>query len=49
MVMRVYPQEYFGLQEENQYKQGIIMGAILIIIGVMLGGFLVYFASKKTL
>lgn len=47
MAVRVSPDEYFMQAENADYmKKGIILGACLVIIGVIIGGMLVYFARK---
>jgi len=44
MAERIYPQEYFS--NGDAYRKGVIMGAILILIGVIVGGAMVYFAKR---
>ena len=45
-MMRISPENYFTLQEQNQFKEGVKIGAILILVGVVVGALIVYFARK---
>ena len=45
MVQRVYPQEYF--QVNNDFKEGLKWGAFLILVGIVVGAAIVYMGMKK--
>lgn len=47
-MQRVKPEDYLVLQEDNtnNFREGIIIGATLIIIGVILGGIIMYMGGK---
>lgn len=44
-MIRTTPQEYFQIQENNY--NGVILGALIVLLGVVVGGMLVYFAMKS--
>lgn len=44
--MRISPDDYFTMQEQNQFREGIKIGAILILVGVVVGALIVYLARK---
>ena len=44
--MRISPDDYFTMQEQNQFREGVKIGAILILVGVVVGALIVYFARK---
>jgi len=49
-MMRISPENYFtlqnSLQDESQFKEGIKIGAVLILIGVVVGALIAYLARK---
>lgn len=45
MVARIYPQEYFA--SNNEFKSGLKWGALIMLVGIIIGAIIVYLAGRK--
>ena len=44
--MRVAPNEYFMLENTNEFKEGLKFGAFIMVVGIIIGALIVYLARR---